>query len=308
MSKRGRNDFDSDLPDGRTGQYAYITRPSTAIVPYVPMQIGRARSYRRSSGGYRKSKYPYRRRMLGPKNRGPYAKVNRVAPELKSREIDTQFFPVGFGNKAGAYTWGAPSNIPANTWTGTAQNGYSRCLNLLGAGTDIFERIGRKVFCKSLLLNITWRLPDRPGDPPPGSPGPLPASIRTIVVWDKQPNGVDINISDFLKPVLNQTGTAAPCPTSPNNLDNRDRFRTLWDCRDTLSPGGDSLRQYEKYIKINRETIFNNGTTSAEIGSVSTGALYVIFLSDLIDASADPTYIYYRPLVSFSSRFRFTDA
>lgn len=290
-----------------------IDFPPIAPSYALPMITGRGRSYRKSAGSSKRSK-PYRRytrRYLGPKNRGPYARVNRSAPELKSREIDTQYIPISYGNMTigATLTWGGTTPFPAANWTGNLNSGYTRCLNLLGTGTDIDQRIGRRVLNKSILLNMTWRLPDPVGDPLMGYPPPSPVAIRTILVWDYQPNGVNIVISDFLKPVLNQSATSVPAVTSPNNLNNRDRFRTLWDCRDTLSPGGDSLRTYEKYIKINRETTFSDGSTSADIGSVSTGALYLILLSDVFDYnSGNSSYIYYRPVCSYSSRFRFVDA
>lgn len=302
MSKRGRDVYHSDLPDRSVDRS--FSRDNNAIIPLSAISTGRARSFRRSKSFSRAKSSYYKRKYLGARARGPYARINRNVPELKAREIDSRYFPVAYGNQVGTYDWlNAPN--PALGWAGTASGGFLRALNLLAQGTDIDKRIGRKVMCKSLLLQLSWRLYDFTADD--GNTTTAPVQIRSMLVWDKQPNNVHATIEDILYSLFNQGGTQTPMPNSPNNLKNRDRFRTLWDCKDTLSPGGDSIRVYDKYIKINRETIFSDGSTSADIGSISTGVLYLLLLSDAVDVSDPPNQIVFRPMASFCSRFRFTD-
>lgn len=307
MSKRGRDAYHSDLPDHSVHPNdRSFSRDNNAIIPLSAISTGRVRSFRRSRTYSRAKGSYYRRKYLGAKSRGPYARVNRNSPELKSREIDERYFPVAYGNQTGTYAWGTGAPNPANNWTGTAQGGFLRALNLLGQGTDIDQRIGRKVLGKSILLQLSWRMFEAADSE--GNTLTMPVQIRSMLVWDKQPNNVHATIGDILYSIYSQNNTVVPMPNSPNNLKNRDRFRVLWDCKDTLSPGGDSIRVYDKYLKLNKETIFTDGSTSADIGSISTGVLYLLLLSDALDSEPSPATIIFRPMASFCSRYRFTDS
>lgn len=308
MVKRNRDtsDYNEDYPPSRS------VKPRTdSYIP--PSGYARRTSYRRygaSSGAARyKSKYSSRKRYPGPKYRSIYARVNRNSPELKSIEIDARYFPVSYGDitAADTYAW-TPNSAPTNIWNGNAQHGHMQCINLIGTGTDISNRIGRKVMLKSLTLNAIWRMYDpSDGNETPGSASTAPTAVRIAIIWDKSPLGLYPALSQIFYPCLDYAAGNSPLPRSPLNLANRDRFRVLLDIRDTLSPGGDSLRQYDKYIKINKQTIFNDGSTSLNIGSIQTGALYLVALSDAHDNQVDLTKVVFRPLLSYITRVRFTD-
>jgi len=278
-------------------------KTETALIPTIP---GARRYTRRYPVSARKSRRSYRRKSYpGPKFRGIYAKTNRGSPELKSVERDVRFFPVSYGDEVGSYTWSNAFNNPVSAWTGNATGANIDTLNLIALGGDIFQRVGRKVTLKSLTFNCNWRMSDPTDSGTTGSALSQPVNIRTMIVWDKSPLGVQPALSTILRGVLDYQGNTSPMPRSPMNLDYRDRFRVLMDIRDTLSPGGDSARSYDRYIKLNKDVIFTSVPT-ADIGAIVTGALYAIFISDAFDVTMDNA-IKFRPMCTYISRVRFTD-
>lgn len=271
----------------------------------------RTRRYTRRTRGYAKS-YPKTRGGYAygrPKYRG-YARVNRGLPELKTNDVLIPFTPVGCGDPdtpTGYPYAGQISHTGATTdiftrWNGSNLGGVIWVLNAMDAGSGLSNRVGRQVNCKSILCQLTWRLKntlDNSQDP---------VAIRTMLVWDKSPNNILPPISDILVPITHVANTY-PMPGSPNNLTYRDRFRTLWDIQDTLVPGGDSLRQYDKYLKLSGQTVYsgpgNPPSTPPWVNLISTGALYLILLSDARDLVGNT--IVERPVCKITTRFRFTD-
>lgn len=260
---------------------------------------GYRRSSRRStsSASYRPK---YRYRYKPPYTRGPAASVNRVHPELKSILTDVKFLPVSFGNGGSGgssyphiptYQWAGAITSPFTNWDGTNISGVLIPLNAIPTGGNLAQRIGRTVYMKSVLLQATWRYN-------PDAATTTPASIRTMLVWDKQPNNNLPVLSDILEPVAYPGPSTFAMPTSPNNLSFRDRFRTLWDCHDTLNPQGDALREYDKYISLGSlQTVFPNNAVND--GTITSGALYLILLSDQVNDE--------RPWCRITARARFTD-
>jgi len=144
------------------------------------------------------------------------------------------------------------------------------CLPTLG--TDMTQRIGRKICLKTLAIRGNLGISNTLPTPPTVSDiGVLWA--RLIVLWDTQPNGANPSATDVLK-------TASVF--SPLNLNNRDRFRVLRDKMYTFDPfaydpAGTATTAWNKtnqnikiFVKLpNLETIFNatNGGTVADIAS-----------------------------------------
>lgn len=160
----------------------------------------------------------------------------------------------------------------------------------VATGTDFTNRIGRKVCWKSFLLT-GYSIPQ-------ASSAIVPNLGRVMMIWDTQPNGVLPVMTDIL---LQSTST------SPMNLNNRDRFKVLWDKRvvngylnsvATLAVADQNIREVRKYKKINQETIFDG--VAATIADVQTGAILLVTIG-----SADTTFAY--NLVA-NVRCRFTDA
>jgi len=162
-------------------------------------------------------------------------------------------------------------------------------LNGLATGSDIGSRIGRKVTMKSLLLRIHF-------SPVASVDSPIGCTARALVVWDSQTNTVAttstlvLNTDDFL---------------APNKLENRERFTILMDKFITLpaaeytapavTAGAPTPRLLKKYLRINRDTIYNANSTGA-VGDIVSGSLYLVVIA------SSATYQF-----QVNSRVRFTD-
>lgn len=290
--------------------------PSRSYASYS-RSYSRYPTYTRRSAYYKPRTTYSSRRTYGygfPPARGN-AVVNGDQPELKSYDLDSPHFPVSSGDlnpaatpitvdpTAGTY-WDAWDNKNGADNPNSIKTGFITCVNGVGGGSLLNQRIGRKINLKSILVRVNYRIKN-----PGNDEGFLanPVFVRSMLVWDKCPNASAPKISDILQPTPCLGQANLPAPSSNNNLDNRDRFRTLWDAMDSLSPGGDSLRVYDKYIKLSGETVYNSNNEG--IGGITTGALYLVLLSDAFDTTQENTnYAQYRPLVKFITRVRYTDS
>lgn len=174
----------------------------------------------------------------------------------------------------------------SNTMTTNIGGSGFSALNLLNGvapGTDATTRIGRKIRIKSLL--IRWK-----ANLQPTSVGGSP--IRLMCVYDKQTNGAAPTAATIL---------LADAFLSPNNLDNRDRFVTLFDIiTDPLSVAGDVEIGGTLFKKLDLETMFNSGTAGT-VADITTGSIYLMAAQAGSVTTAAPTVV-------FRSRVRFEDA
>jgi len=148
-------------------------------------------------------------------------------------------------------------------------------LNGIAQGTDYNQRIGRKCQLKSLFIRFTVNVN-------PGALGLLAPQgdvVRLLIVYDCQSNGAAPAITDVLSTVNYD---------SPMNLNNRDRFKILYDkfatmyaytysSGTTIVAGNAKPVFLQKYIKLGMEEIF--GGTAASIGSIQTGSIYFLTIS-----------------------------
>jgi len=143
-------------------------------------------------------------------------------------------------------------------------------LNGVGTGTDFTNRIGRKVCWKSFLIQGTIT-----ANVSPASAG----LCRIAIIYDTQPNGALPAIGDIFN---------AAVASSPLNLNNRDRFRVLWDkffAPGTFNNGATLATQWastgivRKYRKINLETIYD-GITAA-IADIQSGSIMLVTLGSV---------------------------
>lgn len=149
-----------------------------------------------------------------------------------------------------------------------ANTGSVTLLNGVATGTDITNRIGRKIAMKSLLFRMDLQLT---------TSSVLGDIIRVLVVYDCQTNAVAPAVTDIIVGAYN----------SPMNLSNRDRFKILLDKHVTLGgadftgavvAGGDPVPKIIKvFKKMNLEVIF--GGTAATVGSIQTGAIWLCLIS-----------------------------
>lgn len=164
-------------------------------------------------------------------------------------------------------------------------------LNLIQAGSSFFNRIGRKIEMKSLLieLNIT---------PVSAARSTGADTLRILVIYDRQTNGAVPAISDILQDT-EQNGTNTTVMTSNINLNNRDRFQIIRDVRVGLPAitnaatgvptaawptmiqgthsGGMHIREYIKLGEL--VTQYKADSSPAVIGDIATGGLFLITFS-----------------------------
>lgn len=124
-------------------------------------------------------------------------------------------------------------------------------LNGLQLGSDYTNRIGRKVLWKKLHMHYT------------ATNVGGPQRLRLLCVYDKQPNGLTPLITDIL---------LTDDYPSFNNLNNRDRFITIFD-EITENASVDQMISHNITRKINLETVFNGGNAGT-IADISTGAIW----------------------------------
>lgn len=163
-------------------------------------------------------------------------------------------------------------------------------LNGVSQGTDFNDRIGRKIVLKSMIWNAAV-FSNNTGAPN----GDI---IRLLVVYDTQTNSASApSVTDIL---------AVADPTSPMNLNNRDRFHVLKDLKLQSAPStytasaitaGAPQNIYEPcYKKLSKDVIFSG--TGATVGSIQTGAIWLLQISLLSDAIDHTSYFRWRFLDS----------
>lgn len=170
----------------------------------------------------------------------------------------------------------------------TAGSVTAICIPILG--TDMTNRIGRKVVVKSIQARGIARVRLAEANTN-GMAGPQ--LIRIIYLVDLQPNGALPAITDVLVQAIAQ---------SPMNLNNRDRFRILSDkmitldnyTRDTATPGSEyvgfnrTAQHFKMYKKCNQEVIFN-ATNAGTVADITSGAiLQVIVGNQATDGAGGP--------------------
>lgn len=171
-------------------------------------------------------------------------------------------------------------------------------LNGLAQGTAINEHVGRKVAMKTLLLRYMVH-PDVATYNTMSTGGSATKShlcYRVLIVYDKQANGALASQANVLAPTTNSSNAEL---VAPNNLDNRDRFKVIYDKKGRLSIA-DPCHIREKFIKLKgREVTFQN--TAATIADIATGSLLMYLLQDVDNAAGAQLK------ASWFSRLRYLD-
>jgi len=155
-------------------------------------------------------------------------------------------------------------------------------INLLASGTAVNERVGRKVVLKSCLVNFTVK--NVIGVNTNALQG---AIVKVSLIYDSQPNGA-------IAPAAYNDIYSTAHPTSPLNLNNRDRFKVLWSKyaqigsylisgAGSLATGAPQHAIRTCFKKMNLPVIF--GGAGGSIGDIQTGALLLCFTADVANMS-----------------------
>jgi len=170
-------------------------------------------------------------------------------------------------------------------------------LNAIDKGNEPYDRIGRAVNLQSLRLRGKVV-------PSAATAIALDTMVRLIVFYDRQPNGVSTKATELLQ---NSNSTGSTTMTSSINLNYRDRFIILRDQQLVLGPGTqgagllvqDNLNtiNIDWFIKLKGLQSIYNQVDASTIADINTGALNLMFISD-VASSVD---------FIFSSRVRFLE-
>lgn len=168
-------------------------------------------------------------------------------------------------------------------------------LNGIAQGTDYTNRIGNKVKCKSVNINGQFVL----------GATPIECEVKLILFVDKQVNGSQPEITgaagSATKRLLAATaGTGVPW--TPLDLFNRDRYVVLKTKRIILRQlysSATNLYTFKMFSKLNLQEVFEG--TGATYQSISSGALYLGWISSIASGSTA------RPFIYANARVRYTD-
>mgnify|MGYP001276654597 CR=1 FL=1 len=144
-------------------------------------------------------------------------------------------------------------------------------LNGVSTGSDFTNRIGRRINVVAIQLRGWFNYAAAVSSQ-------TPELARIMIIEDLQSNGVAPTVAD----IFNETTAPA---TSYMNLNNRERFKVHHDsivhlpawCSTTATQNTVALPTVDFYKRVNIPVIFE-GTTAA-VGSISSGAVYLVALS-----------------------------
>lgn len=221
----------------------------------------------------------------GSKSKKSVKKYKRSSNNIIYKSVGSELKAVDINNA------GAP---PVTTLLSNIGGIFS--LNFIGTGTDIYQRIGRKICMKSIHLKA--RLV---------SSGAVAVNdmVRLMIVYDRQANATTGPTAGDLFQMTDPSGATSTTVFDFKNPSNEDRFKVLWDESFSLPQNGvtmnDSVwknnsRTYiDKYIKMDAEAHYVGGTNYPTTG----GLFFVTYGSNAIAVA--PTN------VQWVARLRFTD-
>lgn len=144
-----------------------------------------------------------------------------------------------------------------------ADNGFDTgmsAINLVSAGSAFYQRIGSKIFVKSIEIE---------GCVEQGASAGYKAYGRYLIVYDRQANGAYPTLQNIL-----QDNDSALTFNSGVNMQNRSRFAIIRDKRFVIDSGSNLQYNIKEYCKGMWEVEY--GTSTGLIGDVRTGAIYFI--------------------------------
>lgn len=156
-------------------------------------------------------------------------------------------------------------------------------LNGIARGDEINERAGREVVMRSIQVKGIAAVTVGTG---------IDQVCRVMIVYDRQTNAAALTAAM----VLNAVDTY-----SPRNLENRRRFKIMYDRSFVLNASGEagSHCMFNFYRKLNHPVTFNSGD-AATVADITTGSMYLICIGNVAAGATDGT-------CTFSSRIRYQD-
>lgn len=162
-------------------------------------------------------------------------------------------------------------------------------LNLVQMGAGSWNRVGRKIFLKSVRLKGEFLL-----ETALQSTTYAGNTIRLVLIWDKQPTGGTIPAWDQIFGHTTQAGVESTTLMDSIKFDNMNRFRILKDICVGHGPksytGTNTYVErfpFDEYIKLNGlETTFSGQSDPMTWADISTGGL-LLYARSAIELSAN---------------------
>lgn len=236
-----------------------------------------------------------------------YAKTTSKKGKTSFKKSRMAGYQSGRSNPSGTQNELKCFDVPqtAITFATVAAGGtFTNSLNAMSLGSDLYQRIGRKIKMKSLRFRGTIQ--------PHGTNSNVGAGIlRFIVYYDAQPNAGAPSVTDIIQ---DSNATAGANARSEMNMNNRARFQILRD-HQTLAPpaggvatnfgnipdaGTPNAYHFDYYIKLKGLEAMYNATNGGNIGDITSGAIGVVAIQDTTVTAASCDLI-------FVSRLRFYD-
>lgn len=173
-------------------------------------------------------------------------------------------------------------------------------LNAVVSGSELFQRVGRKLYMKSLHIKGSIV--------PTGTASAACGALRILVLYDGQPNLAFPAFNDVLK---NANAGAAATFNSHLNLDNRERFKVLRDkwfymgnnagiAGQAIQQDGQQCLVVDEFIKLHRIEAVYNATNGGTVADITSGSIILVSMCDAQVTTAAWT-------MSFNSRLRYWD-
>lgn len=154
-------------------------------------------------------------------------------------------------------------------------------------GSDMTNRVGRKILLRSVYIR-GYVSTEASAAAVKTNIQSISQLARCLIVWDTQPNGSNPVITDVLKEATSY---------SQLNLNNRDRFKILWDKTwafgpyvvDTTASSAIALTTqqsfpFKKFKKLSHEAVFN-ATNGGTVADINTGNLIMIWVGNVAAGS-----------------------
>lgn len=202
--------------------------------------------------------------------------VPRAFPTYPYNPPVRKLFTKGSGRPELKYNYETDGFIPLST-------GQYQLLNGIAQGSQADERIGNRITIKSILLslNVGYKQPDTPST----TWSIPPQTVRFILLWDKQNNGITTApvASQFLQDASN------PIVSGVRDVE-KHRFHILWDYHVPLSGvlnssgapytllTGSEPKFIRKYIKCNFDVNYEN--TGDTQGNIKDSTLWLYSFTD----------------------------
>lgn len=156
-------------------------------------------------------------------------------------------------------------------------------LNGMARGDEINERIGREVTMRSIQITGCAYVAPAAG---------IDQNHRVILVYDRQTNAAALTAAQVL--------AAVNC-YAPRNLENRKRFKILfdrtWHLNATAEPNSQHIFKF--YRRLAHPMTFNAGDAGT-VADITTGSLYMVTIGSVAAGATAGS-------VLFNARIRYSD-